>query len=166
MRARFVTGLRTMVVPGASLTSNVGVDCSHFVKTYGAPWYLAHRVDLHTELRRLATTPDAPGFPVDIILQSEVVGFNAKNGSVTLADGSIHRADLVVAADGVHTTAIHQVIGHATPAVATGSAAFRFLIPTEDIQRDPETAHLWEDGLMRIYVAEGVRRLIWYSCAE
>lgn len=73
---------------------------------------------------------------------------------------------LVVAADGVHTTAIHQVIGHATPAVATGSAAFRFLIPTEDIQGDPETAHLLEDGLMRIYVAEGVRRLIWYSCAE
>ncbi|GAQ05203.1 6-hydroxynicotinate 3-monooxygenase [Aspergillus lentulus] len=159
-RARFVKGLRTMVVPGTSLTSNVGVDCSHFVKTYGAPWYLAHRVDLHSELRRLATTSDAPGFPVEIILRSEVVGFDAENGSITLADGSIHRADLVVAADGVHTTAIHQVIGHATPAVATGSAAFRFLIPTEDIKQDSETAHLLEDGLMRIYVAEGVRRLI------
>ncbi|KAH2001944.1 hypothetical protein KXV80_000735 [Aspergillus fumigatus] len=165
-RARFVTGLRTMVVPGTSLTSNVGVDCSHFVETYGAPWYLAHRVDLHTELRRLATTPDGPGFPVETILRSEVVGFDAENGSVTLTDGSVHKADLVVAADGVHTTAIHQVIGHATPAVATGSAAFRFLIPTEDIQGDPETAHLLEDGLMRIYVAEGVRRLIWYSCAD
>ncbi|KAH1906962.1 hypothetical protein KXW29_001717 [Aspergillus fumigatus] len=165
-RARFVTGLRTMVVPGTSLTSNVGVDCSHFVETYGAPWYLAHRVDLHTELRRLATTPDGPGFPVETILRSEVVGFDAENGSVTLTDGSVHQADLVVAADGVHTTAIHQVIGHATPAVATGSAAFRFLIPTEDIQGDPETAHLLEDGLMRIYVAEGVRRLIWYSCAD
>ncbi|KAF4207619.1 hypothetical protein CNMCM8927_002696 [Aspergillus lentulus] len=159
-RARFVKGLRTMVVPGTSLTSNVGVDCSHFVKTYGAPWYLAHRVDLHSELRRLATTSHAPGFPVEIILRSEVVGFDAENGSITLADGSIHRADLVVAADGVHTTAIHQVIGHATPAVATGSAAFRFLIPTEDIKQDFETAHLLEDGLMRIYVAEGVRRLI------
>ncbi|KAK9623706.1 hypothetical protein V6Z94_004612 [Aspergillus fumigatus] len=155
-----------MVVPGTSLTSNVGVDCSHFVETYGAPWYLAHRVDLHTELRRLATTPDGPGFPVETILRSEVVGFDAENGSVTLTDGSVHQADLVVAADGVHTTAIHQVIGHATPAVATGSAAFRFLIPTEDIQGDPETAHLLEDGLMRIYVAEGVRRLIWYSCAD
>ncbi|GIJ86733.1 hypothetical protein Asppvi_005628 [Aspergillus pseudoviridinutans] len=165
-RARLVTGLRTMVVPGTSLTSNVGVDCSHFVETYGAPWYLAHRVDLHSELRRLATTPDAPEVPVEIILRSEVVDFDAENGSVTLADGSIHRADLVVAADGVHTTAIHQVIGHATPAVATGSAAFRFLIPTEYIQQDPETAHLLEDGLMRIYVAEGVRRLVWYSCAD
>jgi salicylate hydroxylase len=40
------------------------------------------------------------------------------------------------------------------------------LIPTDDIQQDPETTHLLEDGLMRIYVAEGVRRLIWYSCAE
>ncbi|OXN06536.1 hypothetical protein CDV58_04188 [Aspergillus fumigatus] len=165
-RARFVTGLRTMVVPGTSLTSNVGVDCSHFVETYGAPWYLAHRVDLHTELRQLATTPDGPGFPVETILRSEVVGFDTENGSVTLTDGSVHQADLVVAADGVHTTAIHQVIGHATPAVATGSAAFRFLIPTEDIQGDPETAHLLEDGLMRIYIAEGVRRLIWYSCAD
>ncbi|GFF43192.1 6-hydroxynicotinate 3-monooxygenase [Aspergillus udagawae] len=165
-RARLVTGLRTMVVPGTSLTSNVGVDCSHFVETYGAPWYLAHRVDLHSELRRLATTPDAPGIPVEIVLRSEVVGFDAENGSITLADGSVHRADLVVAADGVHTTAIHQVIGHATPAVATGSAAFRFLIPTEDIQLDPETTQLLEDGLMRVYVAEGVRRLIWYSCAD
>ncbi|RHZ63413.1 putative salicylate hydroxylase [Aspergillus thermomutatus] len=165
-RARLVTARRTMVIPGTSLTSKVGVDCSHFAETYGAPWYLAHRVDLHSELRRLATTLDAPGMPVEIMLRSEVVSFDAENGSVTLSDGSIHRADLVVAADGVHTTAIHQVIGHATPAVSTGSAAFRFLIPTEEIQQDPETAKLLEDGVMRIYVAEGVRRLIWYSCAD
>jgi salicylate hydroxylase len=91
-----------------------------------------------------------------------------------LADGSSHNADLIVAADGVHTSAIHHVIGHATPVVSTGWAVFRFLIPAEEMRIDPDLSPLiqdgatkLEDGLMRIFVAEGsMKRLVWYPCAE
>jgi salicylate hydroxylase len=103
---------------------------------------------------------------VEVILKSEAVAYDADEGSVTLTDASVHYADLIVAADGVHSSAVHQVTGHATPAASTGSAAFRFLIPTETLQQDPETASLLEDGLMRVIVAEGVRRLVWYPCSK
>jgi salicylate hydroxylase len=35
-------------------------------KFFGAPWLLNHRVDLHQELRRLATTEDGPGQPATL----------------------------------------------------------------------------------------------------
>jgi salicylate hydroxylase len=161
-----VTVRRSVVASGSSLKPLVEVDCSQFIQTYVAPWFLAHRVDLHSELRRLATIEGAPGSPVDIFLRAEVVDYDAERGSVALADGSIHHADLIVAADGVHTSAIHEIIGHATPAVPTGSAAFRFLIPTGLLSEDPQTAPLLEDGLMRIFVADDHRRLVWYPCAK
>jgi salicylate hydroxylase len=47
----------------------------------GAPWYLAHRVDLHEELKRLATEPDGQGSPVTVLLKSEVVKYVSKRGS-------------------------------------------------------------------------------------
>ena len=44
----------------------------------GAPWFLAHRVDLHNELKRLATEPESPaspGRPADVFLQSKIVHY-------------------------------------------------------------------------------------------
>ncbi|KAJ5896914.1 uncharacterized protein N7473_006313 [Penicillium subrubescens] len=165
-KARMVAVRRSIVASGSSLQPILEVDCSSFAQTYGAPWYLAHRAELHSGLRHLATAPEGPGSPVEVILKSEAVAYDADEGSVTLTDASVHYADLIVAADGVHSSAVHQVTGHATPAASTGSAAFRFLIPTETLQQDPETASLLEDGLMRVIVAEGVRRLVWYPCSN
>jgi salicylate hydroxylase len=153
------------VAPGSSLKTLVDVDCSQFSSVYGASFFFAHRVDLHTELQRLAAG-SGPGSPVEISLRSEVVNYAADQSSVTLSDGSVHHADLIVAADGVHTTAIHQVIGHAVPAVSTGSAAFRFLIPSDVLRKDSDIAPLLEDGALRVLVAEDRRRLVWYPCAE
>lgn len=165
-RARMVTARRSIFVLGSSLQPVFEFDCSSVPETYGAPWLLAHRVDLHSELRRLATVQEGPGAPAEIVLNSEVIAYDAQKGSVTLADGSIQEADLLVAADGVHSSAIHQVVGQGRPAVSTGSAAFRFIIPTEELRRDPETALLVGEGVMRVLVAEGLRRLVSYPCAD
>ncbi|KIA75888.1 salicylate hydroxylase [Aspergillus ustus] len=165
-RARLVAARRSIVAPGSTLKSLVEVDCSQFPRIYGASFFFAHRVDLHSELQRLATAPEAAGSPVEISLRSEVVDYAADEGSVTLSDGSVHRADLIVAADGVHTTAIHQIIGRAVPAAPTGSAAFRFLIPSDVLRENPDVAPLLEDGALRVLVAEDLRRLVWYPCAD
>jgi salicylate hydroxylase len=66
---------------------------------YGSPWYFIHRVDLHTELRRLAQKLE-----VKIRLGSEVKHVDAGTGVLTLASGQIIRKDLIVAADGVHVS--------------------------------------------------------------
>ncbi|KAL2811461.1 putative salicylate hydroxylase [Aspergillus granulosus] len=164
-RARLVPARRSIVAPGSSLKPLVEVDCSQFPTTYGASFFFAHRVDLHSELQRLATAPGT-GSPVEILLRSEVVDYAADEGSVTLSDGSVHHADLIVAADGVHTTAIHQIIGCAVPAVSTGSAAFRFLIPSDALREDSQIAPFLEDGALRVLVADDLRRLVWYPCAD
>lgn len=167
-RARLVTVRRSQVVHANSLQVFSDVDSSSVAAKYGAPWFFAHRLDLHSELRRLASSDQGPGSPVEIILRAEVVDYDALTGSVTLADGSVHHAELVVAADGIHTLAMKHVVGHSTAAGSTGAAAFRFLIPTEQLSKDPNTALLAKDndGVMKILAGDGLKRLVWYPCAE
>ncbi|KAH0566251.1 hypothetical protein GP486_000349 [Trichoglossum hirsutum] len=45
---------------------------SHFSDKYGSMWYSSHRVDLHNELKLLATEENASGIPVKINLASKV----------------------------------------------------------------------------------------------
>lgn len=45
------------------------------INQYGAHLWFAHRVDLHDGLRQLATSPEGPGTPVTIHLNSFVVGY-------------------------------------------------------------------------------------------
>ena len=72
----------------------------------------------------------------------------------------------MIAADGIHSTAVALVTGSDTPALPTGSSAFRFLIPTKELLADKQTAHFFEgkDGQMKVFVGEGGRRLVWYPC--
>lgn len=50
-------------------------DDSYITERYGAPWFFAHRVDLHEELKRLATQEEGEGLPVITHLKSEVVRY-------------------------------------------------------------------------------------------
>lgn len=156
-----VTAREQRVVAGATLETVVVVDCSKFSKTYGGAFYFAHRVDLHNELRRLATESQNPA---EIVLNSQVKSYDP-DGSVTLQDGSVHTADLIVAADGVHSVAAKVVVDDASPPVATGQAAFRFLIPTDQLASNPDAAPFLEDGIMKVITGPGGRRLVWYPCA-
>lgn len=169
-----VEARRHMFISGTSLDTLTRVQYPDFAGLYGGPWLLAHRVDLHSELRRVATDPNGLGKPVDIVLRAEVVDYNTENGSITLANGLKHHADLIVAADGVHSSALRHVTGQETPVMATGWAVFRFLLAVEELRSDPDIAPLLEDGatkiedgLMKIFSVEGhMRRLVWYPCAE
>jgi salicylate hydroxylase len=73
-----------------------------YVPLYGAPWMLFHRVDLHNELKRMATKPRPSTTSVaQVHLLCEVVDIDL-DGHVTLANGQKLKKDLVVVADGVH----------------------------------------------------------------
>ncbi|KAL2859183.1 FAD/NAD(P)-binding domain-containing protein [Aspergillus pseudodeflectus] len=173
-RARLVTARRHILARGDTLETLRDMAYPDFREHSGGPWYLAHRVDLHNELQRLARDPEGQGRPVDIRLRSEVVGYDADKGSITLADGSVQYGDLVIGADGVHSTAIRAVHGHSTHVEPTGWSVFRFLIPTEDLRNDPDIAPTLDkgattvtDGMLTIFTApEGQRRLVRYPCAD
>lgn len=122
-------------------------------------------MDLHSELRRLAVEAPPSSEPAKINLGAEVVDVDCEDGTVTLADGSRHKKDLIVAADGVHSRFAYKVTGFDSPAARTGQAAFRFLIPTKTLLEDEKTRPLFKDKTVRLTLAvEEDRRLVWYPC--
>ncbi|RDW75683.1 hypothetical protein BP5796_06504 [Coleophoma crateriformis] len=166
-RARLVTARTAAFIKGDTLDlidEQVYVDMEG---KFGAPFYFAHRVDLHSELKHLATREEGVGKPAVIELRKDVVGYDA-DGTVTLADGSTMKADLVVGADGLHSEAVKAVIATENEAHPTGLVCFRFLLSTQELLDDPETAPLMEnhDGRFRSYVDPAGKRLIWYPCRE
>lgn len=80
VRARFVTAKCNIRYNAADLKVFSHSDNSNTAEKYRAPWFFAHRVDLHTELKRLATEPAGSGKPAVIHLKSEVVKYVCTQG--------------------------------------------------------------------------------------
>ena len=156
---------------GTTLGNIGSLDLADAEERYGAPLMSIHRVDLHNELLRLATTDN--GRPkVKLLLSSRVVEANAEEGSVVLLDGSVKRADLIVAADGVHSVLKGVVLGGVSKASPTGLSAFRFLIPTERFLDDLQLVEFlkWKCKGPTIFAdtrelkRERERHIVWYDC--
>ena len=64
-------------------------------QTYGFPYFLIHRGDLHKVLLNKALDVG-----VQIRTNSFVSSVIESDPSITLADGSVHKADLIIGADG------------------------------------------------------------------
>jgi salicylate hydroxylase len=89
------------------------------------------------------------------------------NTRVTLENGNILQADLIVAADGVHSTAVNYVLDESVRAKDTGWAVMRWLVPTEDLLSDPQTAHMVENNSARLYIVRtGKTNMMWYPCRK
>jgi salicylate hydroxylase len=95
----------------------------HMLREYGAPYYTAYRPDLIELL--------ANALPADVVrLCGKVTGVDPGKPAVTLADGTRLAADLVVGADGTHSTVRGATVGH-VPARFSGRCAYRALIPVQ-----------------------------------
>ena len=95
---------------------------------YGARFLQMHRADLHGAL--------ADVVPADSVhLGKRLVGLEATPLQVALdfADGTRAEADLVVAADGVHSRVREILVGD-QPLDFTGRIAFRGVIPASDLR--------------------------------
>lgn len=74
--AKFVTVKSSFRANAKTLDRfHVGTTESAVPAKYGSPWYFAHRVDLHEELKRLATEENGQGKPAEVHLRSEVVKY-------------------------------------------------------------------------------------------
>ncbi|KAJ7485861.1 FAD/NAD(P)-binding domain-containing protein [Mycena latifolia] len=97
-----------------------------------------HRVDVHEELKRLATGPDGVGEPAKLTLGAQVVGCDPLAGTITLKDGQVVHADLIIGADGIHSTIRTHILGHPESAPATGISAFRFFFKMSKLEGHDE----------------------------
>jgi 2-polyprenyl-6-methoxyphenol hydroxylase-like FAD-dependent oxidoreductase len=90
---------------------------------YGAPYLCMHRGDLHDALASVVP-------PESIHLGRRLVGLAQTGNSATLhfADGTQADADLVIGADGVHSTVRDIILGPERP-VNRGRVAYRAVFP-------------------------------------
>ncbi|KAF7344842.1 FAD/NAD(P)-binding domain-containing protein [Mycena venus] len=126
-------------VPNDGLThfKSDGQPSSHsFTTSQGG--FFCHRVDLHDELKRLALDPSGAGEPAKLILGSQVVKCEAIEGTITLKNGDVIHADLIVGADGIHSTVRKDVLGYPAIAPTTGISAFSFSFSASKLERRPE----------------------------
>ncbi|KAF2639733.1 putative salicylate hydroxylase [Massarina eburnea CBS 473.64] len=167
--ARAVTMDRWSVLHGELLVQLANVDMSAAEARFGAGAYAIHRVDLHTELLRLASSTEISGTPVKIHLSSEIVAAETE-GTIVLKDGTRHTADLVVAADGLKSVLKGVVTEESTPPTPTGLSAFRFLINTSVLEEDENLKGTLEKKgsgatlLADIKETEKERHMMWYAC--
>lgn len=96
------------------------------------------------EISRLTRT--AKAYPVNSRPLSQFVDYDPENGSVLFADGSKEQADLVVAADGIRSNALGQVLRSDIAAKPTNTTVIRFMLRTADMLVDPITAPLLAAG--------------------
>lgn len=161
-------------IDGITYNTPNSLDLSNSQKAFGTPVRAVHRVDLHTELLRLATMPgEALSQPVTLRLSNQVAEAHP-DGTIILQDGSKYTADVVVGADGLKSVIRDAVLNEnaQTKPVHSGQAAFRFLVDTSTFRSDPILAPLADENEGRISLfadtSETIRErhMIWYACRE
>ncbi|HVT68426.1 MAG TPA: FAD-dependent oxidoreductase [Trebonia sp.] len=115
-------------VDGSVLTS---LDLTDMERRYGSPYMVIHRSDLHGLFLRACR--DAG---VDLRTSQHVTQYasTAQGARVTLADGTVQEARIVVAADGLHSAARRQLVGDEP--VSSAYVAYRGAVPIEKVREN------------------------------
>ncbi|KAL2784515.1 hypothetical protein BJX66DRAFT_348237 [Aspergillus keveii] len=130
------------------------------------PWLLAHRIDLHNHLKRVATTATESYPAVPLHTGSRIACVDAETATITLQDGTHVRGDVVLGADGVHSVTRHAIPSGQLKAACRGKSAFRFLVSKDAALSDPTTAKLVQhQGQLTIWYGSD-RRIIMYPTSN
>lgn len=126
-------------------------------KTFGQQ-VVIHRADLHNALINSALALDN----VELRENSFVTDVTFNPASVTLANGTVVRGDLVIGADGIKSTIRgHLLEDSSIKAIATGDAAYRIMLPRSVMEKDPELKELIDEPLATRWLGPG-RHIIAY----
>jgi salicylate hydroxylase len=110
-------------------------------KTFGQQ-VVIHRADLHNALIEKALALDN----VHLHENSVVADVTFNPASVTLANGTVLGADVVIGADGIKSTIRGQLLEDSSiKAIATGDAAYRIMLPRSVMEQDPELKQLIDE---------------------
>ncbi|KAF7374508.1 FAD/NAD(P)-binding domain-containing protein [Mycena sanguinolenta] len=125
-----------------------------------------HRADLYEELRRVATG-EGKGPPVKLRLGAKVTACDPDNGTITLNNGEVVQADLVLGADGGHNSLVRtHIVGEAQKITYSGVSCFRAVF---EFPERPELRWLTEEvtGPRTFASKEGpFRLLLIYPCRD
>lgn len=133
-------------------------------KEHGAPYYHVHRADLFNMVFDLAKKSENVTMRLACTVTSVSPTPDADGKvSVTTANGEVFSGDLIIGADGVKSVVRGIVTGHPghDPAEPTGDAAYRAIVPTELLLKDPELKPFVETPEMTAWMGPG-RHLMGY----
>ncbi|SED78663.1 salicylate hydroxylase [Streptomyces misionensis] len=110
-------------VDGSELTR---LDLRDLEKRYGYPYLVIHRSDLHGLLLRACERAG-----VELVTDATVTSYENTDGGarVTVASGGTHQADVVLAADGLHSVARGLLVDDQP--VSSAYVAYRGTVPAE-----------------------------------
>lgn len=115
-------------VDGSELTR---LDLHDLEREYGFPYMVIHRSDLHGIFLRASQRAG-----VELITSTQCVGYEQGVGCATavFADGTRDTAELVIAADGLHSIARQTLVGDEP--VNSAYVAYRAAIPFEQVREN------------------------------
>ncbi|KAK7006157.1 FAD/NAD(P)-binding domain-containing protein [Favolaschia claudopus] len=126
---------------------------------------LCHRGDLYEELTNLATG-EGQGPPVKLHLGVKVLDCDPENGTISLLNNQIVQADLVLGADGIHSTVRSNILRDVKTPSLSGVTLFRTVFQFHDT---PELHWITEgDPGPRVFLAKGepFRMVLMYLCRD
>ncbi|KAL3495040.1 hypothetical protein BJX62DRAFT_246391 [Aspergillus germanicus] len=171
------------ILVGRTLTWNKEGELKHEAELtcqeeFGADWLFNHRADLREEFFRLATAPSAelklPGLPAAVRYGTRVIDVDVDEGSLTLENGEVAKADLIIAADGIKSLVRGAVVQDAVDSARlSGFSAFRFTIERTKLEAlreseclaalDPEQPA----SLRMIFAFDSTKRsVVLYPCRD
>lgn len=130
------------------------MDVRHVVRDQGFPWWVVRRDHLHAGLAEGAKRHGAElvvGFRVAKLEQHG----KGKGVTVTSEKGQSRRFDLVVGADGIKSAVRNLTFPDVKPQVASNVAAYRTVIPYEDVFREIPEARSRLGNTMDMWVGPG-----------
>jgi salicylate hydroxylase len=124
-----------------------------FSERYGAPYYVVHRAALQSLMFKRAME-----LGVDVRLGSGVKTYD-EGAKVVLENGELYEADLVVAADGIHSKARKAVLdGEDQLPERPGFAAYRAMVDVELMEGDPDVEWLLESPGQNLWCVDLAKR--------
>jgi 3-hydroxybenzoate 6-monooxygenase len=107
------------------------LDLKDMERRYGTPYIVIHRSDLHGLFLKACQNAG-----VDLRTSQHVTEYenNHDGARVRLADGTLHEAPLVIAADGLHSVARGQLVGDEP--VNSAYVAYRGAVPMEKVREN------------------------------
>ncbi len=105
---------------------------------YGAPYYFLHRADLVMLLAETAQRNSR----IKLRMGCRVASYDLDSPAVTLEDGEVLQADVVICADGIKSAVRDKINGRPLPPQDTGDVAYRILVPAKPLLDDPRMAYL------------------------
>jgi salicylate hydroxylase len=127
-----------------------GEEISHMdfgasaAKYPGTFYWDFHRSNLHRCLLDRAVELGAEVRTKARVLNVET-SFGGESATVSLENGESLTVDLVVGADGINSRLREIMLGREDPPILTGDLAYRLLLSTKDMLKDPDLASFVTD---------------------